>query len=765
MSFLLQRRLRAFLRTTTVLAGSAPTVLAGAVPTILAGAAPAVAQTTSAPAAASAPVNIGGVQSTASGTQGGASIAPVPTTATQFAPSYTPLTAIQPTSVVDSGTLQKLAPQTDDYNEIVNLTPSTTDISPAGPGLQQDFGQSIRGLQYTEFSVLWDGIPVPGFPFNFAPQPGAYFLGRDFASVTVNRGPGQASAIGDATFGGSVDLAAENPIATPQVETYGTFGSFGTKFFGIQGNTGAISQTGGTEGVLDLTREEALGADTGIGTERRNLYAKIEQPIGDATVVTFAINADNDFTKTPYGATFQSIDAYGRNYNLNDDPTSQSYDGYARDNYTTDFMYVGVASHLGDGWVLDNKSYQTEYIQRDQHGADVGGTAPNLSGTIYIDNAPVDVANDVPGVFNHLDYEDWGDVLRLSKAFAFGDLRFGIWGDREGFNIYSYNSDLTRDGVPFTTASGTNPFTAQYFSDLVTIQPYAEFAYRATKRLTLTAGVKYSSVTRNIQGPNFNGGPTDTGATYNQALPSFDANYRVTKELAVYAQAAKGYLAPELGVLGNQAATSVQPSTTWSYQIGTALHRRWLSLGADLYYIDFDNYIDNTEVANVTTYFNQGGATFKGIELEATVTLGQGFAVYANGTLNDSNYVSNGNNLAQTPRRTAAVALLYDRGSVFRHGDEIYGNITSKVVGPQYAVDTATNGAFDQFPIKTWDEVDLSAGYILPVFHRRLRAAVNVTNLFDHQSITGYDGMTAEGQALYWVQAGRGVFFSVAAYL
>ena len=251
MSFLLQRRLRAFLRTTTVLAGSAPTVLAGAVPTILAGAAPAVAQTTSASAAASAPVNIGGVQSTAAGApQGGAGIAPVPTTATQFAPSYTPLTAIQPTSVVDSGTLQKLAPQTDDYNDIVNLTPSTTDISPAGPGLQQDFGQSIRGLQYTEFSVLWDGIPVPGFPFNFAPQPGAYFLGRDFASVTVNRGPGQASAIGDATFGGSVDLAAENPIATPQVETYGTFGSFGTKFFGIQGNTGAISQTGGTEGVL-----------------------------------------------------------------------------------------------------------------------------------------------------------------------------------------------------------------------------------------------------------------------------------------------------------------------------------------------------------------------------------------------------------------------------------------------------------------------------------------------------------------------------------
>ena len=743
MPSLLTRRTRVIIASTTAVLAAGP-ALAQSVP-------------------ASAPENIGAVQSTASGPAG--SKASVPTTATGFAPAYAPLTAIQPTSVIGAGTLERVTPPTDDYNDVVTLTPSATDISPAGPGLQQDFGQSIRGLQYTEFSVLWDGIPVPGFPFNFAPQPGAYFLGRDFSSVTVNRGPGQASAIGDATFGGSVDLASENPLATPEVESYGTFGSFGTKFYGVQANTGTIAETGGTRGVLDLTREEATGADTGIGTERRNLFAKIEQPIGDSTVVTFAINADNDFTKTPYGATLQSIDAYGRNYNLNDDPTSQSYNGYARDNYTTDFMYLGVQSTLGNGWTIDNKAYQTEYIQRDQHGADVGGTAPNLSGTIYLDNTAVGVNNDVPGVFNHLDYEDWGDVLRLSKSFSFGDLRFGIWGDREGFNIYSYNSDLTRDGNPYTTAANTEPFTAQYFSDLITIQPYVEFAYKPIKSLTLTAGVKYSSVTRNINGPVFNGGPANVGATYNQALPSFDANYRVTKALAVYAQVAEGYLAPELGVLGNQAATSVQPSTTWSYQVGSALHKRWLSLGADLYYIDFDNYINNTTIENVTTYFNQGGAVFKGVEVEGTVTLGDGFAVYANGTLNDSNYDSNGNNLAQTPRRTAAVALLYDKGSVFRHGDELYGNILTKVVGPQYGVDTANRGASDQFPIKTWDEVGLSAGYVLPVFHRRLRTSVNVTNLFNHQSLTGYDGQTAELQPLYWVQAGRGIFLSFAAYL
>ena len=642
------------------------------------------------------------------------------------------------------------------------------DVSPSGPGLQQDFAQSIRGLQYTEFSVLYDGIPVPGFPFNLAPQPGAYFLGRDFSAVTVNRGPGQASSIGNATFGGTLDLTTENPTATPQTQLYGTFGSFGTKFYGIQGDTGNIAELGGGSGVLDLTREEARGADTGIDTERRNLFAKWQQPIGANTVVTFAINADNDNTLTPYGTTLANMITYGRNYNLNSDPTSQSFAGYQRDNYTTDFMYLGVHSFLGDGWVIDNKAYQTEYIQRGQNSPNVGGDNDgdsNIVGTIYINNRPVNGTDDVPGLFDHLDYNDWGDVLRLTKDFRVGSLQFGIWGDREGFDEYSYNADFTRQGVPYTTAPGQNYLTSQYFSDLVTIQPYAQFTYKPVSTLSLTAGIKYSSVTRNIEGSNFNGGPANVGATYNQPLPAFDANWRVAKGLALYAQAAKGYLTPQLGLLGNQAATSVQPSTTWSYQIGTSYHRRWLSLGADAYYIDFDNYIDSATIGTVTTYFNQGGANFKGLEFEGTVTLGAGFAVYANGSLNDSNYNSNGNNLAQTPRRTAAVALLYDKGSVFLPNDDLFANVTGKLVGPQYGVDTANSGAYDQDPIRSWNEFDLTAGYVLPVLHRRIRASVTATNLFNHQSITGYDGSTPTGVPLYFIQAGRGLFFNFSAYL
>ncbi len=101
------------------------------------------------------------------------------------------------------------------------------------------------------------------------------------------------------------------------------------------------------------------------------------------------------------------------------------------------------------------------------------------------------------------------------------------------------------------------------------------------------------------------------------------------------------------------------------------------------------------------TYFNQGGATFKGVEVEGTVTLGEGFAAYANGFLNDSTYGNNGNTLAQAPRRTATLALLYDRGNLVRDKDEVFGNILLKSVGPRYGLGTAFAGQFDRFPINS----------------------------------------------------------------
>ncbi|WP_428375013.1 TonB-dependent receptor domain-containing protein [Lichenicoccus sp.] len=482
--------------------------------------------------------------------------------------------------------------------------------------------------------------------------------------------------------------------------------------------------------------------------------------------MTAVVNLDNDLTKTPFGATLANMDRYGRNYSLNSDPTSQSFNGYDRDNYTTDFEYIEVNSDLGGGWSLDNQAYTTAYYQRHFLSDDPGGTAPNLSGTIYIDGTAANVTNDVPGTATQLDYRNWGDVFRLTKTTADGDLNLGFWVEREGFTTNEVLVDFTRNLQPYSLMSRPAQFIAKYFASLTTAQPYAEYVWKPASNVTITGGVKYSSVTRYLNGPvTLTGAPADDHATYNKPLPSFDANWHVQPDWSLFAQAAEGFLTPQLNLFSTTAPASVQPSSTWSYQVGTVFQRRWLKLGVDAYDVEFHNYISSNSVGGITTYFNQGGAAFKGVEVEGTITLGHGFAAYANGSLNDSNYGNNDNNLAQTPRRTATLALLYDKGNVVRDRDEVFGNIVLKSLGPQYGLDTAFAGQADQFPIKSYNEVDLNAGYLLPLFGSRIRTNVNVTNLFDHRSLTGYDGQTLEGQALYWVQAGRGIFFSVAAYL
>jgi iron complex outermembrane receptor protein len=712
--------------------------------------------------------DIGTVRANGSGDSGdvGASAPDVPQTAAQFAPSTPSLDQIEPTSTLRSETLQKIIVPTENYNDIIRLTPSTQDISPVGPGLQQDFGQSIRGMQYTQFSVLYDGIPIPGFPINFAPQPGTYFTSHDLGAITVHRGPGEASAIGAATFGGFVDLTSPLLSNTPTATAYGTAGSYDTKMYGIEAQTGAISNLNGGRLMIDLENADAGGATSNTSTRKRNGFLKYEQPIGDNTVVTVVANLDHTFTATPYGATAPNIQAFGRNFALNNDPTSQSFLGYNHDDYTTDFEYVGIKSQLTDALSIDNKLYTTSYYQRSAHGLNVGGTGPNLAGTYFVNGTtPVDLTGDVPGIYTKYYFRNTGDVLRLSLDTPYGQARWGVWVEHESFSTSTVQTDDTRDFLAYTTAPGS-PFLSDYRSNLNTLQPYVEFAWKPLPNVTVTAGLKYSSVTRTLKGSaGLTGGPQDLSQSYNTPLPSLDANWQVTPWASVYAQAARGYLTPNLNLFSASQITAVNPSTTNSFQVGGVIDRPEFSLGSDLYYIQYENYVNRRTVGGFTTFFNQGGAVYKGVEVEGTVKLPHDLALYANGSLNSSAYDSNGNVLAQTPRRTGVIGLIYDRGGVFHDGDDLYGSVIGKFVGPQYGLDTAAIGQADSIPIKSYSQVDLAAGYTFTVNNRRLMFKVNVYNVMDNRSVIGYGGATAgpPSQPLYFTNPGRSVFFSLAA--
>ncbi len=703
--------------------------------------------------------DIGAVQ--ASG--GGASAIPAPGTAAEVAPSRQPLSASQPTSVVGPNYIQNSVMPQQNYDEIIKFTPSVQNVAPAGPGLQQNFAETIRGFNYTQFNTTFDGIPIPGSPSNFAPQTEAYFTAHDIGSVAVDRGPGTASTIGDATFGGTVAITSKSPLNTVTINPYGTYGSYATRLYGIEGDTGVVggaSAAGGARAFIDLSNLESNGFLSGTASKRRNGFAKIEVPLGSNTVLTFVGMADNSRTHTPYGSSAAQIARYGYNYGLSGDPRSQAFTGYNVDVYTTDFEYVGLRSVLGDGWTLDDKAYTASYYKRGVRGVDPNGSTPNLNGTYYLGGVRTLLSNDVPGYPNKNDFRDWGNLFRVTKDTALGQLRAGLWFDYVAADAYRVSADLSRGLTPYTTSAAGSPYSYKYRDYVTTVQPYLEFAWKPLPNLTVTPGVKYTSFTRVLDAAVNNSTklPADFHATYDKLQPAVDARYVIQPGWTAYAQAAKGFLGPPLNVLFTTKPQGLNPQETWNYQVGSAYQTSRLSLGADLYYIDFSNLITSSTVAGTTIYANGGGAIYKGIELEGTYQVRDGLALYANGTLNDGDYKDRNVAIQLVPRRTGAVGPIFQRSG-------LYASLLAKYVGPQYLQDNA--GTADQFPIKSYTDADLALGYTLPVQGgRAFNARLNVFNLFDEHALTGLLGTAANGVTpLYGVLPGRSFFFTLSAAL
>ncbi len=704
----------------------------------------------------SAPRDIGTVS--AAGNGDALSAPPAPGTAAAAAPSRAPLDATQPTSLVGPRFIDRAVIPTQNYDSIIKFTPSVQNVEPVGPGLQQNFYQTIRGFSYKQFNSTFDGIVIPGTISSFAPQSGAYFMAHDIGSVEVDRGPGTASTTGYATFGGTVSIRSKPPLDTFTVNPYGTIGSFNTKLRGIEVDSGVIPRLGGARGYLDLEQVDSDGYLTNTTTRRINVFGKFEAPIGESTLLTFGGMYNRSFTHTPIGATLDQIRRLGANYGLNNDPRSQAYRGYNYDAYSTDFEYLRVKSDLGDGWVIEETPYTASYYHNGIVGLDPNGTTPNLTGRFFINGRATALSNAVPGRAVHSDFRDYGNLLRVTKDTSYGQARAGLWFDRNAANVYRTNIVLSRSNVSYARTVAGSPYDYLYHANLTTYQPYFEFAATPLPGLVITPGLKYTSITRGLDAPINQGTRVRAkyDRTYDALQPSIDARYTFAKGLVGYVQAARGFLAPPLGVLQTLAPQSLSPQDTWNYQVGATWQTDRFTVSGDLYYIDFGNRIASRNVGGTTIYFNGGGAVYQGVELEGTARVTEGLLIYANATVNDTHYKFSHTRLAASPDRTAAIGPLIDR-------DGFSASLLAKYIGPQYGQDTPVNA----FKLKSYVTADFAMGYTLPILNnRKLDFRLNANNIADDHSPIFLNGTAGDGKTgLFFTNAGRSVFFSLAASL
>ena len=155
------------------------------------------------------------------GPQGGASQVIVVTASRDsvaaVAPSQANLMATQPESFISRAFIENSVAPTGNFNTIAGIAPGvSTQPSPNGPGAA-DTKSVIRGFQDSQYNVTWDGIPF-GDTNDPTHHSTSYFPAAVIGGVLIERGPGNASNLGQATYGGSINLFSKTPSATRLTE-------------------------------------------------------------------------------------------------------------------------------------------------------------------------------------------------------------------------------------------------------------------------------------------------------------------------------------------------------------------------------------------------------------------------------------------------------------------------------------------------------------------------------------------------------------------
>jgi iron complex outermembrane receptor protein len=686
-----------------------------------------------------------------------------------------------------------------DYGEAVQMAPNTFTISSDGIGL----GQSktvFRGFPDGDYDIDFDGIPF--YDTNTPTHHSwAFFPSQWLGGIDFDRSPGTASTVGPTPFGGSIHLLSKpfDPIQDLRGEF--SAGSWNTYLYDAEYDSGEFGPGHKFNVMLDVHHMTSDGYQTFNFNRRDAGDIQFQYKLSDKTsltgysgVIQLSANAPN-FSPTRcqmYGAlsgytcatTLAPFAGSGVNFLNTNNSDPELYLDYQYNFYhvPTDFEYVDYHTEFGKGWVFDVKPYTYNYDNAEKYTNAVPITDTATIGTPY---APlgVNVANLCStlvkfkytcGVDKYNSYRKYGETSQISKVWNFGVLRTGAWYEWALTNRHQYPSDPLQNWLDAPLPNFSEIF------DTNSYQPFAEFEYHVTSKLSITPGVKFAYYTVSTKQYADNGGKIGplaasaavanpaafitNGGDYFATLPSASINYRIKSNWSAYVQAAQGSIVPPSAVFdfsqgtnGVPVAQLPQQQKNTTYQTGTVVKLRNVTFDADVFRIHFDNTYSSYTPASTgePVYYLTPSTITEGLEGESNVYLSHGLSLYLNASFDNSYYegtlsqpctgsastgctsstpnltftAPGGLNVAQTPSDIETEALTYQRSS----WDVGFFN---KRIGTQYVDDGAYH---NQATIPPFQMSNLYVNYTIRSGGRfdqtKLRLSLN--NIFNSSALTG----------------------------
>lgn len=655
-------------------------------------------------------------------------------------------------------------------------TPSVTVTSDAGTGTGYT-SLRVRGTDPSRINVTLNGIPINDAESSTTFWVNLPDMASSLADIQLQRGAG-TSTNGAGAFGGSVNMTSDNMRPEPYAEVYASYGSFNTNKQTVKLGTGLVGK---------FTLDARLSNIKSDGYIRRagvklNSYFLQAAYYGRSTAVRFIHYTGKERTYHAWdGLTKEQMDE-DRRYN----PCGEILDGEGNvvgfydgqtDNYLQKNFQLLVSQKLAERLSLnvnfhytDGNGYYEEYkngVNLEQYGLEYfdGVTRTDVVRRKAMDNG-------FGGAVFSLDYQ----TDRLKLAFGGGVNRYD--GDHTGRVIWvkNYIGELRPDHVYYKNDARKDD--ANF---------YLKGDWNVSGKVSLYADLQYRHVRHRMDGPSDVWEGTqmrilDLDQSYNFFNPKVGAYFTLGRH-NLYASMSVAHKEPRRDDFKYmKPGMPPKAERLYDYELGWKYSSRTLSLGANLYYMDYMNQLVQTGERNdigEALSQNMPDSYRMGVELTAAVKIApwlvwNGHATFSRNIIKDyTDYLDDYDPLTgeYAPYKdyigdaTIAYSPSVIAGSLFVFNHKGWsGSFQSNFVGKQYM----NNAMSPEAELREYFVNNLSVGYTFtPKFMESITVGATVYNIFNAKYCNnGFAGRYMDSGeiaswAVYFPQATANVMFNL----
>lgn len=596
-------------------------------------------------------------------------------------------------SVVNGDEMRQAAPR-------VNLSESLGAV----PGLQvqnrqnyaQDLQLSIRGFgSRSTYGVRGLRIYVDGIPATM-PDGQGQTSNIDIGSVDtieVLRGP--FSALYGNSSGGVINVTSQTGTQPPTVEASSYYGSFGTWHYGMKA-TGAVgdgSHASDVDYTVSTNRFTTHGYRDHSGARKNLANARLGVRINDVSKLTLLLNSVDIKANDAGGLTADEWrdnprqSPRGDQYNTRKN-TRQTQAGLRYERQLSAQDDLSVMMYAGE-----RETTQFQSIPR----------APQLKPSHA--GGVIDLTRHYQGIDTRLTHR--GELLVPVTLTA------GLDYENMSERRKGYENFVMVNGAPQYGEQGALRRNERNL--MWNVDPYLQTQWQLTDKLSLDAGVRYSSVWFDSNDYYITpGNGDDSGdASYHKWLPAGSLKYALTDAWNVYLSAGRGFETPTINELSyrsdNQSGLNfgLKPSTNDTVEIGSKTRIGNGLFTAALFQTNTDNEIVvDSSSGGRTSYKNAGKTRRQGMELGLDQQFGESWRLKAAWTWLDATYRTNvcddascnGNRIPGIARNMGYASFGYQpeqgwyAGSDIRYMSDIMANDENTAKAPSWTVVGLTTG-------------------------------------------------------------------------